>query len=218
MRPRRLDHHTYSGPEQYFLTICTFKRFRLFIDGALVGDVHDRLLRTAVDNEFAILAYCYMPDHLHLLVEGLSGTANLRSFVSLAKQHSAFSTRHRVTHRLWQKGYFERVLRDEDDLFNVARYVVQNPVRAGVNARARDGPEPRRARKIDDHEKDHEGSLNSTLGSGDSAGPEITSPFGLNRDPWHGQSHVRSASFQPTMQAMWVQVAERNVMSPCSSR
>ena len=58
----------------------------------------------------------------------------------------------------------------------------------------------------------------STLGNGASAGPEMTSPFGLNRDPWHGQSHVRSASFQPTMQPMWVQVAERSVRLPCSSR
>jgi hypothetical protein len=60
--------------------------------------------------------------------------------------------------------------------------------------------------------------VQSTLGNGDSAGPEITSPFGLNRDPWHGQSHVRSASFQPTMHAMCVQVAERSVVVPCSSR
>jgi putative transposase len=132
VRPRRLDHHSYSGPQQYFLTICTYQRLRHFVDGALVADVHDRFLRTAVENEFAILAYCYMPDHLHLLAEGLSDEANLRSFVSLAKQHSAFCTRHRVKPRLWQKGYFERVLREEDDLFNVARYVVQNPVRAGL--------------------------------------------------------------------------------------
>ena len=38
----------------------------------------------------------------------------------------------------------------------------------------------------------------STGGSGASAGPEITCPRGVNRDPWHGQSHVRSAGFQPT--------------------
>ena len=132
VRPRRLDHHTYSGPQQYFLTICTFQRFRHFIDGALVADVHERFLRTAVENEFAILAYCYMPDHLHLLVEGLSDTADLPGFVSLAKQHSGYSTRDRVRPRLWQKGYFERVLREDDDAFNVARYVVQNPVRAGL--------------------------------------------------------------------------------------
>ena len=81
-----------------------------------------------------------MPDHLHLLVEGLSDAASLRSFVSLAKQHSAFSNRHRVRPRLWQKGYFERILREDDDPFNVARYVVQNPVRAGLVRSATEYP------------------------------------------------------------------------------
>ena len=140
MRPRRLEHHEYRGPQQYFLTICTFQRFHHFTDGALVADVHALFLRTAIENRFAILAYCYMPDHLNLLVEGLSDAANLRSFVSLAKQHSGFATRHRVTPRLWQKGYFERVLRDDDDSFNVARYVVQNPVRAGLVRSSDDYP------------------------------------------------------------------------------
>jgi hypothetical protein len=31
---------------------------------------------------------------------------------------------------LWQEGYFDRVLREEDDVFDVARYVLKNPVRA----------------------------------------------------------------------------------------
>ena len=38
----------------------------------------------------------------------------------------------------------------------------------------------------------------STGGSGASAGPAITCPRGVNREPWHGQSHVRSAGFQAT--------------------
>jgi glycine/D-amino acid oxidase-like deaminating enzyme len=38
------------------------------------------------------------------------------------------------------------------------------------------------------------------LPSGDSAGPDRTSPFGLKREPWHGQSQVDSASFQSTLQ------------------
>src|SRR4029453_14061610 len=50
------------------------------------------------------------------------------------------------------------------------------------------------------------------------AGPEMTSPVGLNREPWHGQSHVRSAVFHPTMHPMCVHVAERRVTDPAGSR
>lgn len=35
--------------------------------------------------------------------------------------------------RLWQPGFHDRVLRAEDDLVAVARYVVANPIRAGLS-------------------------------------------------------------------------------------
>ena len=132
MRPRRLPGYSYTGPQQYFLTLCTFERRRHFVSRATVSIVNEQFLRTATDFEFAILAYCFMPDHLHLLVEGTADHSTLAPFVSLAKQRAGFATRALVLPRLWQTGYFERVLRDDDDAFNVARYVVQNPVRAGL--------------------------------------------------------------------------------------
>ena len=42
--------------------------------------------------------------------------------------------------RLWQDGYFERVLRDDEQLEIVARYIFDNPVRAGLAACAREWP------------------------------------------------------------------------------
>ena len=35
---------------------------------------------------------------------------------------------------LWQRSYFERVLRDDEDVVGVARYLLNNPVRAGLAA------------------------------------------------------------------------------------
>ena len=58
----------------------------------------------------------------------------------------------------------------------------------------------------------------SAAGRGDSAGPEMTSPAGVKREPWHGQSHVRSALFQPTVHPMCGQMAERTVTVPAASR
>lgn len=132
MRPQRLGGHDYIGPQRYFLTLCTFERHRHFVDEPVVILVYEQFLRTALLNEFAILAYCFMPDHLHLLVEGTAERSNLPPFVALAKQRAAFVVRRALRRRLWQPGYFERVLRDGDDSFAVARYIVQNPVRAGL--------------------------------------------------------------------------------------
>jgi REP element-mobilizing transposase RayT len=73
-----------------------------------------------------------MPDHIHILAEGKAKSADLCMFVNIAKQRSAFVARRWIRGRLWQAGYFDRVLREDDSAFAVARYIVQNPVRAGL--------------------------------------------------------------------------------------
>ena len=73
-----------------------------------------------------------MPDHLHLLVEGMSAAADLRRFVSDAKQSTGYWFKQQYRKPLWQVGYYDRVLRDGDVTLTVVRYVVRNPVRAGL--------------------------------------------------------------------------------------
>ena len=94
MRPRRLRGFSYVGCQRYFLTICTFRRIRHFVAAGLVRDVCDQFRRTSVESQFALIAYCFMPDHLHLLVEGESETSQLEPFVATAKQRSAYAAMH----------------------------------------------------------------------------------------------------------------------------
>jgi putative transposase len=71
-----------------------------------------------------------MPDHAHFLVEGTSDQSNLRRFIKMAKQHSgaAYALQHGSP--LWQEGYYERVVRRDEDVREIARYILWNPVRA----------------------------------------------------------------------------------------
>jgi REP-associated tyrosine transposase len=80
----------------------------------------------------AVIAYCFMPDHLHLLAEGTTENSNLREFVRLFKQQTSFEWKRRENTRLWQRNYHEHVLRADEDTFAVARYILENPVRAGL--------------------------------------------------------------------------------------
>jgi hypothetical protein len=52
----------------------------------------------------------------------------------------------------------------------------------------------------------------------DSAGPAITSPIAVKREPWQGQSQVFSASFHATIQPICGQIGESSVRLPCSSQ
>lgn len=80
----------------------------------------------------SVLAYCVMPDHLHLLVEGQTERAALKAFVKLAKQRTGFAFKRRYGAVLWQEGYYEHVLRDEEPTPAVVAYIVDNPVRKGL--------------------------------------------------------------------------------------
>ena len=131
-RPPRIPGFSYLGPYRYFLTFCTWHRREIFGDQDAATAVIAQIRRTARDSRFAVLAFCVMPDHVHLLVEGLSSSADLRRFVKCVKQSTGQTYRHRTGHRLWQEGYFDRVLRRDEQAKAVARYIVENPVRANL--------------------------------------------------------------------------------------
>jgi REP element-mobilizing transposase RayT len=73
-----------------------------------------------------------MPDHAHVLVEGTTADACFKQFMKRLKQSSGQSYAHRAKCRLWQEGYYDRVLRSEEEVKIVARYIIDNPVRAGL--------------------------------------------------------------------------------------
>jgi hypothetical protein len=86
--PRHLSGFDYVGFHRYFLTFCTFERNGYFRDASSVGLVAEQFLRASGEQSMAITTYCFMPDHVHLLVQGIREDADLKSFVSRAKQYS----------------------------------------------------------------------------------------------------------------------------------
>ncbi|MNE29434.1 Transposase IS200 like protein [compost metagenome] len=86
------------------------------------------------------LAWVIMPDHLHWLIELQQGT--LASLVRRVKSRSTclINKASRRTGRLWQQGFHDRALRREEDIQAVARYIVANPLRAGLVSRIGDYP------------------------------------------------------------------------------
>lgn len=138
-RPR-LEGFDYIGKHRYFLTFCTHERRSFFEDERHVSLVSAQILRTCGERWFEILAHVYMPDHLHLVVKGTTDTSDLRCFAALAKQKSAFEFARATTNRLWQPSYFDRWIRPEESELMFVRYVLENPVRAGLVSRCEEYP------------------------------------------------------------------------------
>jgi putative transposase len=125
---------SYVGCAQYFLTFCVYRREHIFVSAPAVDVAMTQIRHAATANRFAILAYCFMRDHVHLLVEGLEEGSSLREFVHAAKRGSGYALARERGKRgsVWQDGYYERVLRPSESPQLVARYILQNPVRAGL--------------------------------------------------------------------------------------
>lgn len=131
MHPKRprLDPALYVGLQRYFLTFCTSRRESHFVDRKIVDAVLAQILQTGWTFDIEVIVYCFMPDHLHVLVEGCTDAADLMAFVHQAKQRSAYVFSREWRRRLWQPSYYDRVLRDADATMSVARYILENPVR-----------------------------------------------------------------------------------------
>lgn len=138
-KSNRLHPSVYRGPAAYFLTMACEGRRTAFEDARLVASLCDALREAADKHQVSVFAYCFMPDHLHLLVGGGESTV-LPDFVHDFKQRTGYEFGRRIGRPLWQKSYYDRVLRGDEDLLEIAKYITGNPVRAGLVSQASDYP------------------------------------------------------------------------------
>ena len=138
--PHHLPAFDYLGEYRYFLTFCVEQRADAFSDGDAVALVWSQFLRAASDDRFSVIACCFMPDHVHMVVEGLEEWSDLKRFISRSKQFSGYRYQQAHGKRLWQRYGYEHVLRDEEPTRSVVAYVLENPVRADLAETVYDYP------------------------------------------------------------------------------
>lgn len=117
----------------YLLTTVTRNRAPLFGELALARIAIDELRHCDVIRLSTTLAFVVMPDHLHWLVQLHHGS--LAALVKRFKSSSAARI-NRVLgtpgNALWQKGFHDHAIRDGEDIREIARYIIANPLRAGL--------------------------------------------------------------------------------------
>jgi REP element-mobilizing transposase RayT len=127
----RSGRHSEQG-RIYLLTAVTHERTPIFKDwrtGRLL--VHE--FRQAHESGKATsIAWVIMPDHFHWLIELHNG--DLPKLIQATKARSArlINQYRGFSAAVWQKGYFDRALRWEEDLKVAARYIIANPLRAAL--------------------------------------------------------------------------------------
>lgn len=121
----------------YLITAICFQRRRLFSEFSR-GRAFVKALMESV-NFAETLCYVVMPDHVHWLMQLREG-AELPATVQKVKSLTTKELKRldRSIEVVWQRGFHDHALRKEEDLLATARYVVANPLRAGLVKSLRD--------------------------------------------------------------------------------
>ena len=132
----------FSGRNQiYHISTATDGRDPIFESFHAARIVIASMRREDVAGNTETLAFVVMPDHLHWLLQ-LTSDRSLSTCVNTMKSFAARAfNRGLYRHgRLWQKGFFDRAIRRDEDLVTIARYIVANPLRAGIVKSVREYP------------------------------------------------------------------------------
>ena len=117
----------------YFITTVTHNRRKIFNDLNSARIVVKSMRELNDCGYVDSLSWVVMPDHLHWLIQ-LSNEHTLAKVVKRFKAQSAYSINRYLNSSgpVWQRSYFDRCLRKEEDVKGVSRYIVANPLRAGL--------------------------------------------------------------------------------------
>ncbi|MCP4269084.1 MAG: hypothetical protein GY777_26505 [Candidatus Brocadiaceae bacterium] len=127
----------------YYITICTHNKRHYFTNVKVTKIIKDEIEFRMI-NEIKLFCYCIMPDHVHILLsltDGYTkkgkdrsvGKGTLQNWVSAYKRYTS-----RITNQLfeikplWQKNFYDHIVRKEESLLKIAEYIVYNPVRKGI--------------------------------------------------------------------------------------
>jgi putative transposase len=152
-RSIRLKGHNYAAPGYYFVTLCVEQRSHLFgkvVSGKMVLSPLGEIVRqewkksAEIRSEIEFDEWVIMPNHFHALIQILPSNQDApapsrpfqmraRSLSSLMAGFKAASTReinkfrHQEGARVWQRNYYESIVRDADGVVRVRNYIRNNP-------------------------------------------------------------------------------------------
>lgn len=125
--------HSESGRIYFVTTVLANREQPVLNDINCARRVVQEIRKLHDETAIVSLAWVVMPDHLHWLFQ-LGTCDTLAMVMKKLKARSAQSINAYLgrTGPVWQKVYFDRAVRKEDDLLAIARYIIGNPLRAGL--------------------------------------------------------------------------------------
>ncbi len=139
-KKHRLDGGLYRGFNVVTFTCCILNRRKAFVKQSLVTVFKDILIHELERHDCQAHIYLFMPDHLHLTIQGITEESDIRKCLVLFKQKTGYWMSKNNTGFEWQKDFYDHVLRKDEDLKRHVGYILDNPVRKGIVEEWKDYP------------------------------------------------------------------------------
>ena len=153
-KANRLRDYDYSQNGAYFITVCTKDRRRVLSeivgdDAHIVPKPYGRIVERYIQNVSEIEKYVIMPDHIHMIVRLENGTmwasspterdgeslvgadAHIRpknKIASIVRSIKTLTTKE-IGQSVFQRSYYDHVIRNERDYQEIWKYMDENPLR-----------------------------------------------------------------------------------------
>jgi len=118
----------------YFIALCTANKKPYFETEKLTQIIEDEMEFRRVAGQIKLYCYCIMPDHLHILLSLTSSyRKSLQDWVSTFKRYTSrtVNTSFGIS-PLWQKNFYDHIVRREESLLKMVEYILNNPIRKGM--------------------------------------------------------------------------------------
>lgn len=143
----RLTEYDYAAPNAYFITVCTQNRRNFFWDtvGATIGrpeeipyTIYGKIVKQHIGEiprhypAVSVDKYVIMPNHIHLLLQintDEDGRAMPAPTISTLINQLKGAVTKKAGFPVWQKGFYDHVIRGEQDYREIWEYIAGNPFR-----------------------------------------------------------------------------------------
>jgi putative transposase len=131
-KKHRLDPEIYRGKILVSFTLCIKNRKELFVSNDIFSRFESILLKELAEGDVSAQIYLFMPDHVHLILSGREENTDILKCLNSYKKQTGFWLYKNKPSIKWQKDYYDHILRKEEDLETIIKYILNNPVRAGL--------------------------------------------------------------------------------------
>lgn len=128
----RLDAEVYKGGIVVTFTMCIKDRKYFFVKNDRFLKFEKILLNELKEFNCSAFVYLFMPEHSHLTLTGNDEKSEIKGCIDMFKQKTGYWLSKNHPEIKWQKDYYDHILRSKENLDFHIKYILNNPVRAGL--------------------------------------------------------------------------------------